>query len=76
MIVFLTTRKFWTGAGERAIKTFAQAVIATLGANAVNVWHVQWATALGVSLGAALLSLLTSVATGTPAAVSGSKPAS
>lgn len=71
--MFLTKRSFWASAAERAIKTFAQATIATFGAKLVDVWHVDWTAALGVSLGAALLSLLTSVATGGAIATSGSK---
>ncbi|MEV6526899.1 holin [Longispora sp. NPDC051575] len=69
-MTYLTTRAFWTATAERALKTFAQTLIAalTLGAVAgtigVDVLSVDWATALSLSAGATLLSVLTSVASG------------
>lgn len=55
------TRKFWTAAAERAVKTFAQALAVILGAGAVDVMSIGWKQALSVSAGAALLSVLTSI---------------
>ena len=57
------TKAFWEYAGERAIKTFAQTAIATLGAGTVGLFLIDWATLRSVAGGAALLSLLTSVVT-------------
>ena len=48
-------------AGIRAIKTFAQTMIATIGTTAV-IENVNWAVVISASLLAALLSILTSVA--------------
>ena len=48
-------------AGIRAIKTFAQTMIATIGTTAI-IEDVNWTVVLSASLLAALLSLLTSVA--------------
>ena len=56
------TAAFWKAAGERAIRTFAQALLAVLGADVVSVVNVDWPYALGVAVLAALLSVLTSVA--------------
>lgn len=58
------TTAFWKGALERAIKTFAQAVAAFLAAGATGVLDVNWQQAASVAGLAALLSLLTSVASG------------
>lgn len=55
------TAQFWKDAGERALKTFAQALIAVLGAGAVDLMSVGWKQDLSVAGGAALLSLLTSI---------------
>lgn len=55
------SRSFWEYAGERAIKTFAQTAIATLGAQSVGLFSIDWSALLSVSGGAALLSLLTSL---------------
>jgi tRNA A37 threonylcarbamoyladenosine dehydratase len=55
------TSKFWSYAGERSIKTFAQAAIAFLGAGSVGLFAIDWAALISVSAGAAFLSLLTSV---------------
>lgn len=48
-------------AGIRAIKTFAQTMIATIGTTAV-IENVNWAVVISASLLAALLSVLTSIA--------------
>jgi len=58
----MKTKKFWEDAAERAVRTFAQALIAILGAGAVNIMTVDWAQALSVSAGAAIISLLMSIA--------------
>lgn len=60
----LWTRSFWADAVERAIKSFAQAIILALGAGAVNVLTADWQTVGGAGLSGALLSLLTSIASG------------
>lgn len=54
--------EFWSYAGERAIKTVAQAAIAFLGSGSIGLFTIDWAGLASVSLGAGLLSLLTSVA--------------
>lgn len=58
----ITSKAFWQAASERAVKTVAQTVIATLGAGAIDVVHVDWATVGSVSIGAGILSVLTSIA--------------
>jgi len=55
------TSKFWKESTERAVKTFAQTLVALLGAGSLNVLEVDWAQAIGVSVGAGLLSILTSL---------------
>lgn len=47
---------------ERAVKTAAQTAVMFLGADKLNVLSVDWETVLGLSGGAALLSVLTSLA--------------
>lgn len=61
MSVFLTPR-FWVAAVERAVKTWAQTVAALLVGDGVNIVTVDWAQILAVAGTAALVSLLTSVA--------------
>jgi hypothetical protein len=56
------TRQYWQFAGERAIKTVAQAAIAFLGSGSIGLFQIDWAGLASVSLGAGLLSLLTSIA--------------
>ena len=56
-----TSKTFWRGVAERAIKTFAQSLIAVLLAGTV-LWEQDWLTALGVAGTATLLSVLTSLA--------------
>lgn len=52
---------FWNYAGERALKTVAQAALAYLGTGTVGLFEIDWAAMLSVSLGAGLLSILTSI---------------
>lgn len=58
------TKVFWKDAVERAVKTMAQTLLTLwLTSEAVfNILTVDWVQALGVALGAAVLSVLTSVA--------------
>lgn len=53
--------EFWSYAGERAVKTVAQAAIAFLGSGSLGLFSVDWAGLASVSLGAGLLSVLTSI---------------
>lgn len=62
------TRAFWKGSSERALRAAAWTLTTTLGGPAiggalgVDVLHVGWRDALSFAVGAALLSLLASVA--------------
>lgn len=49
----------------RAFRTFCQTAVATIG-TAVVLYEVDWLTVLSASVLAAILSLLTSLATGLP----------
>jgi len=57
----MLTKKFGLDTLERAVKTFAQSLVALLGAGATNIVLLNWPDMLGVSATAALLSVLTSV---------------
>jgi hypothetical protein len=53
---------FWTGAFDRALKSFAQMLLILWGASDVfNVLEVNWAETLGIGAGALVISLLTSI---------------
>ena len=56
-----TRSTFWSGVGERAVKTFAQALLAFIPASA-TLAGVDWEQALAAAALAALLSVLTSLA--------------
>ena len=60
--MFLTDSRFWQATAERAVKTFAQALIALIGTSAMSIIELDWAQMLGVSATAAVVSILTSVA--------------
>lgn len=58
----IMTVAFWKSAGERAIKTAAQAAIAILGTDQfVSAMDVNWAEVGGIALLAGILSILTSI---------------
>ncbi|KAB1647460.1 holin [Pseudoclavibacter sp. CFCC 14310] len=57
----MLTLAFWKGLGERAIKTFAQALVAVIGTGALGILDVDWLSALSVAGLATLVSVLTSV---------------
>ena len=55
------TKKWWKAAGIRAIKTFCQAMIASIGTTAL-IGEVNWPIVCSTAGLAAVLSMLTSVA--------------
>lgn len=58
----MLTKAFWIGAADRAVKSFAQALLLLWGADAgFNVLDVNVPVAFGLAGGAAVLSLLTSI---------------
>lgn len=58
-------KRFWQAAIIRALRTFAQSLIATIPVGiAIN--EVGWVEALGIAATAAVLSILTSLATKLP----------
>ena len=57
----LTNPEWWKAAGVRALRTFAQAAIATIGSSTV-LGTVDWKMVASASVLAAILSLLTSLA--------------
>lgn len=58
------TKLFWLDAAERALKTVAQTLVTLwlTGQAVFNILAVDWQQALGVGLGAGVLSVLMSVA--------------
>lgn len=58
----MITPQWIKAAAVRAVKTAAQTAVSILGAGALDVLEVDWATVGSVSLGAAILSVLTSLA--------------
>lgn len=70
------TLAFWRAAAERAIRTVAQTMLALwlVGDVAFNALSVDWAEALGIGLGAAVLSILTSIAAPNGASFGTEKP--
>lgn len=57
------TAAFWKDAVERALKTLAQTLLSVLvvGGVVLNIFTVDWVNALGIGLGAMIVSLLTSI---------------
>ncbi|RYE42597.1 MAG: hypothetical protein EOP24_32175 [Hyphomicrobiales bacterium] len=61
---FLTSGLFWVETLERAVKSGAQGALLAVGADQFNVLSLDWSVAAGFAGGAALLSALTSIASG------------
>jgi hypothetical protein len=59
----LLTKEFWTATLERAIKTFAQTLLALVGTDAVGVLNVDITQSILASIAAAGISVLTSIST-------------
>lgn len=57
-----SSSSYWKSLAERAIKTFAQTLVALIGANAVAITDLDWWNLTAVSATAALVSVLTSLA--------------
>lgn len=54
--------RFWMAASERALKTFAQTLVALIGTGAVGILEIDWVQMLSISATATVLSVLSSVA--------------
>ena len=57
----LSEKLFWVAAGERAVKTFAQSLVALFAAG-VTILNIDWQQGLAIAATAAVVSLLTSIA--------------
>ncbi len=53
---------FWKATAERAVKSFAQSLLAILSASSLGLLDVDWVTSLSTAGMATVLSLLSSVA--------------
>lgn len=58
-------KRFFLAAGIRALRTLAQTAVATIGTTAL-IEDVNWPVVASASVLAAILSILTSLATGLP----------
>lgn len=58
-------KKFWRAAGIRALRTFAQALIPMIPVG-IAITQVDWVMVLEVAASAAVLSIITSLATKLP----------
>jgi hypothetical protein len=58
----MLTKGFWKASAERAIKTFAQTIVALVGTDVSGVMDVAVGQSLVAGLVAAALSVLTSIA--------------
>lgn len=63
--MFLTNKKFWLDTLERAIKTFAQGLVALFTADKiVGILNINWSESLSVAGMMAFISVLTSIGSG------------
>ncbi|MEU7639887.1 MULTISPECIES: holin [unclassified Streptomyces] len=59
----ITTKAFWLATSERAVRTFAQTLLAALGLDTADLLTLPWAHSLTLAAIAAVLSVVTSLAT-------------
>ncbi|MEU5838764.1 holin [Streptomyces diacarni] len=59
----MTTAAFWRATAERMVRTFAQAVLGVVSADGLGLLDIDWGAALSVGGLAAVVSLLTAIAT-------------
>lgn len=74
----LFTATFWLDAAERAIKTAAQTVLATVGTNVTAVTNLDWQEAgiiVGLATGFSVLTSIVSTGIGEPGTASVLNPA-
>lgn len=69
-----TVRAQLADVAERAVKTFAQALLAYFAVGSLDAFHTDWGNALSLACGAAILSVLSSLAS-LPVGVPGSASA-
>lgn len=62
--MFFLDPAFLKAAAERALKSAAQAVLLTIGADQLDAFNADWQGFVSVAVGAAVLSLLTSIGSG------------
>ncbi len=59
----MTSSAFWTATTERALRTFAQTLVAALGLDTAGLLDANWSQGLSLAAGAAVLAILTAIAT-------------
>lgn len=59
----MITTAFWQATAERVVRTFAQSLLAVLGAGTFGILDAPWTAALSTAGLAAVLALLTAVST-------------
>lgn len=58
----LKSKKWWSAAGVRALKTIAQTFVSTIGVGVVVLSDVNWTAVISTAILAGFLSLCTSIA--------------
>ncbi|MFD3777364.1 holin [Streptomyces sp. NPDC058612] len=59
----MLTLPFWKATGERSVRTFSQAVIGSITADQLGILDVDWGQAASIGGLAAVLAVLTALAT-------------
>mgnify|MGYP002623186529 CR=1 FL=1 len=59
----MLTLAFWKATAERAVRTFAQVLVGSLGLDTLGIIHANWSEGLALGAGAAVLAVLTAIAT-------------